>query len=225
MKTKLPAQRHAALEIRIPLSGISLSRAVLDLMDFYHITFSMQFPSINMPVLLFKYLRDLGLPSRTSTHWSRACCLLTLVEVYPAVRQLARMLEIDFTYPILEGRLSGVTKYPEIQLICLVVLATKLSQPFDDTPRLPESESDPTVLRLDWERWKSIMIEDAGVLKKGEEIHITEGSVFKMDAKELDEYMDWYQAMWMDDRDTKSSCHASSAFRYMLTDDQFLRIP
>jgi RNA polymerase I-specific transcription initiation factor RRN7 len=115
-------------------------------------------------------------------------------------------LEVDFTYPILHKGSYGRLAYPEIQLMCIIVVATKLSQPFDVIVRHPESESDPTTLKIDWLKWREIMTEkESDELKRGEEIKITDASVISMSERKMDDYLDWYQRTWTDDRDSKST--------------------
>jgi len=41
-------------------------------------------------------------------------------------------------------------------------------------------------------------------LKRGDEIKLTDVDVFDMSAKKMDDYLDWYQRTWIDDRDAKS---------------------
>lgn len=131
--------------------------------------------------------------------------LLTLkVDIYAAARKLGKILEIDFSFPNTLAR-HRVNAYPEIQIVSLVVIAAKLCQPFDDIIRFPESFSDPSLLRINWDAWIEIMTEKpvAGI-KRGQEIAVTDNDVFKMKEKELDDYLDWYQRTWIDDRDSKS---------------------
>jgi len=87
----------------------------------------------------------------------------------------------------------------------LIVVATKLSQPFDNVIRYPESESDPSIVQINWSQWAQAMAEPASDgLRKGEEIHVTDADVFGMTEKQMDNYLDAYQRTWIDDRDPKS---------------------
>lgn len=89
--------------------------------------------------------------------------------------------------------------------MCLVVVATKLSHPFDDIVRIPESEVDPTTVKIDWKRWAEIMVEPPSVgLRRGDEWKVKDTDVFDMSKKQLDDYLDWHQRTWYDDRDPKS---------------------
>lgn len=127
------------------------------------------------------------------------------VEIYPAVCRLADILKVDFSYPILYKRNYGVLAYPEIQLMCLIVVATKLSHPFDDIVRHPESDSDLSTVKINWSRWRDIMTEkQVPGLPRGEEIRVTDMDVLNMDKEAMDDYMDWYQRTFLDDRPSKS---------------------
>lgn len=64
MRSKLPGYFYSALEIRAPLNGAKLGGTVLELVEFYNLHFEMVFPRLNYPLLLFKHVRDLGLPRK-----------------------------------------------------------------------------------------------------------------------------------------------------------------
>jgi RNA polymerase I-specific transcription initiation factor RRN7 len=66
MRTRLPPYYYAALEIRAQLRGSSLYRTVLQLVEFFNVQFEMVFPPLNAPLLIFKHIRDLGLPRKPS---------------------------------------------------------------------------------------------------------------------------------------------------------------
>jgi RNA polymerase I-specific transcription initiation factor RRN7 len=89
----------------------------------------------------------------------------------------------------------------------LIIIATKLSQPFDNFSRYPESESDPSTVQIDWTKWTQIMSEPpSDGLRRGEEIHVTDADVFSMSEKAMDDYLEWHQRTWIDDRNPKSKC-------------------
>lgn len=210
MRKRLPGPFHSALQIKSQSSLKNLHGAVLDMVESYNFHFEMVFPPLNSPLLIYKHVRDLALPSKS---WSniqgnaKAEADKCVVEIYPAVRRLAIILDIDFTYPILHKKAYRRLAYPEIQLMCLIVVAAKLSHPFDDVVRVPEDESDPTIVKIDWAKWAEIMTEYPSVgLKRGDEWNVKDTEVFEMSEKKLDDYLDWYQRTWYDDRDPKSKC-------------------
>lgn len=129
--------------------------------------------------------------------------LILVVDIYAAVQRMAKILGIDFSFPNTLGRHS-VMAYPENQIISLVVIATKLSQPFDEVVRTPENFTDPNALQIDWNNWMGVMSEPPMEgIRRGDEIKISDEDVLKMDEKKLDDYLDWYQRAWIDDRDAK----------------------
>lgn len=65
MRTKLPAHFHSALEIHAPLMGSAIYFAVMELVEFYNLHFEMVFPALNLPLLLFKHMGNLRLPSKS----------------------------------------------------------------------------------------------------------------------------------------------------------------
>ncbi|PQE33260.1 hypothetical protein CJF32_00003798 [Rutstroemia sp. NJR-2017a WRK4] len=188
MKARLPAHYHSALEIHSPLNAYRVHQSVLEMITFYNVSFEMVFPPLNHRLLLYKFTRDLGLP----------------VDIYVGVKCLAELLGYDFSYPIHNRRLYGTTGYPEFQLMSLVVIATKLSQPFDDVVRLPENDLDPSATKIDWIKWRNIMTEHTDEkLRRGDELCVTDSDVLNMTGKQMDEWMNWYHRTWIDDRDQK----------------------
>ncbi|APA05763.1 hypothetical protein sscle_01g005330 [Sclerotinia sclerotiorum 1980 UF-70] len=182
MRTRLPGRYFRALEIHGILNGHRLHQTVFDMISFYNFNFEMVFPPINNKLLLHKHIRDLGLP----------------VDIYTAVNHLTEILKYDFSYPIHNKRVYGTSGFPEYQLISLVVIATKLSQPFDDIVRHPDSDLDPTAARINWKKWQNIMAENPSQgLKRGDEIKITDGDVFKMTGAQMDDWMNWYHTTWI----------------------------
>lgn len=90
-------------------------------------------------------------------------------------------------------------------MMSLIIIAVKLSHPFDDIDRIPETDADPTILKIDWPKWIRTMEErPSRGLKRGEEVKVIDADVWTMNAKKIDDYLDWYQRTWVDDRDPKS---------------------
>lgn len=97
---------------------------------------------------------------------------------------------------------------PEILLIALVVVSTKLLYPLDGVERAPRSREDPRSMKVDWTRWQEIMQKDTNEssanLLNGEEYKVTSDDVLTMDGAKLDDFMDWFEKMWIDDHNPKS---------------------
>ncbi|RKF72165.1 RNA polymerase I-specific transcription initiation factor rrn7 [Golovinomyces cichoracearum] len=188
MRSKLPAQFHSALELKVPLNGPALYGKIQELIFFFHNHYHMSFPPLNLPLLAYKYILNLGLP----------------IEVYPAIERLKDVLSLEFKFQAPSSSTNGHRiSYPEIQLIGLIVIATKLSQPHDDITREPESELHPTLIKIDWEKWVNTMANRR--LDREAEISLKETDIWTMNDRRLDLYLDWFQQNMLDDRDSKVS--------------------
>lgn len=64
MRKRLPGHFHVALQIKSQSSLKNLHGAILDMVEFYHFHFEMVFPPLNSPLLIFKHLKELGLPRK-----------------------------------------------------------------------------------------------------------------------------------------------------------------
>ncbi|KAL4935346.1 hypothetical protein BDV06DRAFT_207207 [Aspergillus oleicola] len=188
MKDRLPPEYIALLETTRLLKAEDLHNAVFDLLLYYQRQFKVQFPPLNTPVLLYRLIRRLALP----------------VDIYPLTKRLQTLVGFSFEYPAkISGRRKPLDK-PELQLVTLVVIATKLLFPFDDVERHPMSAQEPTVQAINWEAWANIQKQfenrdaSAGRIGKGKEILVKEGDVLNMAPDQLDEYMDWYESSWLE---------------------------
>jgi hypothetical protein len=65
MRRHLPAHFYSALEIHSPLKGPAIHAAVIELVEFYHVQLEMVFPALNYPLLIYKHMRDMALPSNS----------------------------------------------------------------------------------------------------------------------------------------------------------------
>lgn len=126
------------------------------------------------------------------------------VELYPAVKRLRDLLGFTFEFPT---KVIGKRKplhLPEVQLVTLILISTKLLFPFDDIERYPVSAKDPTTQVIDWKTWAQAQRQfdnretSAGRIGRGNEITINEQDVFSLTPAQLDEYMDWYEKSWLD---------------------------
>ncbi|KAL8753431.1 MAG: hypothetical protein Q9199_005050 [Rusavskia elegans] len=148
----------------------------------------MAFPVLNHPLVLFKHVRILALP----------------LDVFPAVRRIAKLLDIDFAFPKARPR-QRMSSMPEVALVALVVIAVKLYYPFDAIDRHPSSATDPGVLVLDWDQWCKAQKEydsretAGGQLGRGNEIRVEEKDIFNLSNDQMDEYLDWFEKTWVDE--------------------------
>ncbi|KAL1957447.1 hypothetical protein VTO42DRAFT_6015 [Malbranchea cinnamomea] len=188
MKARLPSIYHVALETKVLPTGDQFHRAVSDLVMLYNQDFGVSFPPINSSLLLFSYIKQLALP----------------LEVFPAVRHLQSLIGYTFSFSdSIVGRFHRIY-LPEVQLISLVVIVTKLLYPLDDVKRYPYSWKDPAAQAMNWDTWVRTQteFEEKGRrgerLRKGEAISVSESDAFRMAPQQLDDYMDWYEKMWID---------------------------
>lgn len=215
MRARLPAEYHAALESRSVLKAGDLYEAVLNMVTSFKERHDLVFPPLNAPLIMFKHVRDLCLPCKFSEPPTYNTFSYETVDIYAAARRLGKILHYDYSFPDKLGR-HGITAYPEVQIVSLTVIATKLCHPFDDILRVPESLTDSSALKIDWARWRDIMREKpVNGFRKGEQVEVTDADVFQMSEKKLDEYLDWYQRTWIDDRDPKGE-PVNFAFENML---------
>ncbi|KAH0538054.1 hypothetical protein FGG08_005316 [Glutinoglossum americanum] len=198
MRSRLPAQGFGALDTRSVLKPDQLQRAVRELVLYYHREFGILFPAINSPLLSFKYIRDLALP----------------LDIYLATKELANILGYSFAYQ-LSGVRHRITELPELRLMSLIVVALKLVQSFDGRERSPKTDNEAASLVVDWGVWRKSIEEPIfapGCLPKGGEINMAECDVFNLSKSQLDQYMDWYEKMWVDDAEPKMPEHLLRLF-------------
>lgn len=127
-----------------------------------------------------------------------------VVAIYPAVRRIASLLTIDFSFPT-PGCRQRASSLPELTLISLLVIAVKLYYPFHSLPYHARSMTDPAVLTVDWVQWieahkaHEARLTSGESITRGSEIKVTEYDVMRMSGKQLDQYMDWYERTWVED--------------------------
>lgn len=126
------------------------------------------------------------------------------VDIYPAVQRLNKLVGFTFAFPTAIAGKRRPLHLPEVQIMTLVIISTKLLFPFDDIKRYPESAREPATQAIDWQIWAQVQRHfhqretSSGRIGKGNEILINEKDVFNMTPSQLDEYMDWYENSWLD---------------------------
>ncbi|CAG7975806.1 unnamed protein product [Penicillium salamii] len=190
MREKLPPELTGILESnKLPEVG-HLHNAVQALSLFYQRRFEVVLPPLNWPVLLFRHIKRLALP----------------IEVYDAVKNLKNLLNVTFEYPKPKATIEQKKShhYPDVELVVLIVIATKLLFPFDDVKRYPTTNMEPATQIMDWSQWAlaqtafdsdSYFKENIG---KDAAVRITDSDVLNMSTDQLDHYMDWYADSWLD---------------------------
>ena len=132
--------------------------------------------------------------------------LSILVDVFTAVRHMSSMLDIDFCYPR-HGSRQQRSYLPEIRLAALLIIAVKMYYPFDLLDRHPRSQLDIAVLNVDWDKWCELQKQhdmrliSKGQIGRGNEMLVNEQDIMNMSGEQLDEYLDWYEKMWISEDD------------------------
>lgn len=195
LKERLPGQFQTLLEPQAVLQASSLQHRILDLGTLLSTEFGMVLPAINHPLLLYRWMQELALP----------------IEVYAATQRLSRLLGIDFTLK-LGRKTSAVLRHPEVHLMALLIVSTRLFFPFDDIDRHPTSANDLSALQMDWHEWvathnsaqhdqsgggdsdnNNIKTNTMSRMTFPEASKISEPDCLAMGDEELDRYLDWYQ--------------------------------
>lgn len=118
---------------------------------------------------------------------------------------MAELVDIDFTFPQSKIR-QRLSFSPEMALIALLVIAVKIYHPFDAIDRHPRSLNDPGTLATDWDRWCKLQKDydsrdtARGKLGRGNEIKITESDSFNLSGDQVDEYLDWFEKTFVDEK-------------------------
>ncbi|KAJ2991255.1 hypothetical protein NUW58_g2576 [Xylaria curta] len=105
---------------------------------------------------------------------------------------------------------------PEVLLASLVIISTKLLYSLDGVERPPVNHQDPRRTKVDWEEWQRIVAEKPATeltnLPRGEEYKVTADDVLSMDKTKLDDYMDWFEKMWLFDGEPKTTERVRNLF-------------
>ena len=197
IKDHLASEYHRVLDTTYLLKPADLQQAVYRMGVMYSTTLGIAIPPINHLLLLQQYIEALALP----------------LPVYAAAKRLDEITEFTFSYPTSPKMRRNALSYPEAQVMSLVVMATKLVFPFDSDKvrRYPYSLSDPAALRFDWNVWlearskfdEEVKTMQVSKLEPGKEMEISDLDILQMSNDQLDEYMDWYQGMWLNTQRTE----------------------
>lgn len=211
MISHLPSEYQLALDTITVPQRHELQKATFRFIQAFVADFGMEVPALNWKILLYEWIVELGLP----------------LDVYSTVKCLAGLLDYNFAYQLAVKPLSNLepeaekrrprrtpVAMPELQLISLVIVATKLlfPLPISDpslidrttrTPTLQTSSSKPlshppnplTDLSLDWQAWLALHKSNSTNEPTGPQKHIetSDKDVANMSPEEMDEYITWYQ--------------------------------
>ncbi|KAJ5246058.1 hypothetical protein N7468_001041 [Penicillium chermesinum] len=202
----------AAILMRLPrLPDVeTLHRGFEDLVLYYRRRFELAVPRLNYPIITYRYIKRLAIPSMYLSYWDPISHLLFIeanlrkVDVYEVTKTLRGLLGFNFEYAANFDRKRPVLRQPEVQIMVLVIISTKLLFPFDDILRNPATPKEPSAQAMDWERWAHAQRQfdfhphADGNIGKEMMIKVSDTDVLNMTANQLDEYMDWYEQSWRD---------------------------
>lgn len=90
-----------------------------------------------------------------------------------------------------------------MQVITLIIIATKLLFPFDELKRNPATPREPATQTVNWNEWIQAQRkfnnheQSGGQIGKEQLMRITDEDVLGMNNSEMDQYMDWYEKDWL----------------------------
>jgi RNA polymerase I-specific transcription initiation factor RRN7 len=146
--------------------------------------FGMALPPLNVSLILYRWIRALFLP----------------LEIFAASQRLIKLLDLDLsTFIASKGNKNVALRYQEVQLMALIIVATKILFPFDKIERRPYQPTDLSSLFLDWDAWSKLQAREANDPGTAKPLPFHEG--FDFDESDclsaadqrLDAYLDWYQ--------------------------------
>ncbi|KAH7128683.1 hypothetical protein B0J11DRAFT_505151 [Dendryphion nanum] len=184
MVERLPGPYHAHLS---PNSIFKLQRFYSTLSSLgviFQKEYALEWPRLNHPPLLFRYIKELALP----------------LEIYTATVSLIKYLDYSLELPKRDQGRLGVRHFPEAQLVACFVVCVKLLYPFDRIDRYPSTDDEPAATKIRWSDWYE-HLSTAKLRREGDPMSFTthdlmnvkEKDIFSMSDNQLDQYMDWYQ--------------------------------
>ncbi|KAI5302042.1 Pol I core factor CF, partial [Ascosphaera pollenicola] len=214
MRDRLPATYLGALDTRTIPSGDTLHRAISNLALLYSREFNITFPKLNTSPIQLSYMRSLYLP----------------LEIYPAMTSLQKLVQFKLAYlDQHDGKAGGKVfhriQLPELQLMALLVVTVKLFYPFQEDVASAGKRTgnggeclrvraydEPASLVFDWGKWLAVHKEDeekrasdATKLENDEALCTRETDAFELSEEQMDDYMDWYERMFILTNDTSTN--------------------
>ncbi|KAI1734362.1 hypothetical protein F4680DRAFT_438543 [Xylaria scruposa] len=184
VRDRLPPEYHQVLQVRDHLPAGRLHTTIQQLVISFKVNFDMTMPPLNYVPIIIRFITDLVLP----------------IQIYTTIKCIIEILKTQFSYSSGGKRIRTIDN-PEILLASLVVVSTKLLFSLDNVERPPLSKQDLRQTKVDWKEWQRIITEKPAPtrahLTRGEEYKVTADEVLSMDKTKLDDYMDWFEKMWL----------------------------
>ncbi|KND90305.1 RNA polymerase I-specific transcription initiation factor rrn7 [Tolypocladium ophioglossoides CBS 100239] len=177
MQDRLPSAYVKAfkLPLRSSLQGGIFYRTVMDLVLSYHLNYGIVFPEMSSVSLLVQYAKLLALP----------------IESIVATKRLSASLGYRFQFPANNSKILPLD-HPEIRLVALLILATKLCFPFKGNQPSTDGLGTAYIPHFDWETWKQGLVqhpEEEELSNKAAQFEaVTPNQVVQMNDEELDAY-------------------------------------
>ncbi|KAL7933808.1 hypothetical protein V8C35DRAFT_303959 [Trichoderma chlorosporum] len=179
MRDRMPAAYIQVLKLpfRSSIEGDELHRVVMDLVLSYDFNYSLAFPEINHVPELVQFAKELALP----------------IDSIIVARKLASILGYQFHFPT-EKLSNPRLDFPEIRLMALLIVATKLCFPLSEDVSISglQNANSLQMPTLDWERWRqgrrSLPTQRETNSTKFDFDKVTPSQVVSMDDDELDAY-------------------------------------
>ncbi|KAJ5636646.1 uncharacterized protein N7484_009959 [Penicillium longicatenatum] len=190
IKKQLPPEFTEILTVNKIPKVEALHRTIRDIALRYQRKFGMELPPINSPIIFHRHIKRLAVP----------------IDVYEMTKVIQRLLGFTFEYPeyLNDDKRIESLQLPEIQMVVLIVIATKLLFPFDNIPRNPVTAMEPTAQGIDWQEWVRAQQQyesqkhSEGRIGVEKAIQVSASDVSRMEPHQLDQYMDWYEKDWLD---------------------------
>ncbi|EUC41151.1 hypothetical protein COCMIDRAFT_106921 [Bipolaris oryzae ATCC 44560] len=189
MRDRLLPVYRAVLDPSAPFTYTRFYRLLTDLQISYGADHGIIWPPLNVPLLLFRYLKELALP----------------LELYGATKRLAELLSYDFAPHYENKKRMGIRYIAEAQLASCFIVCTKLLCPFTSDQLYRKFSVGKTVAMMNWDMWYKEMSDvdnkdtDAGRFTTEEMVKLRNEDVFSMGSEDMDRYLDFYADTFLDD--------------------------
>ncbi len=185
LKERLPPQYQHLLEPQELIKPEMFHECILETLSFFSNDFGMAVPSINIPLVVYRWMRDLALP----------------IEVFAGTQRLASLLELEIEFDLAKTSTRTLLRYPEVQLMALMVVVPKLLFPMDARAFKTQAAIDLSAVQFDWRAWAALhegRKEDADAQEKltyAQAFDFTESDCLASSEEQLDAYLDWCEDM------------------------------
>ncbi len=181
MRARLPTSYRVLLYQGSLVEARTLHKAALKTINFFTLEYGMAIPSINVPLVLFSWLKTLRLP----------------IQAFAGTQRLAASLNIDVKFDTAKARTYKISQFPEVQLMALLLVAVKLLFPLHGKPLKTAAETDLSAVSMDWDAWAKLEGHLAHDDDQKRKLLYTDAMTFgRADLAvasdgQIDDYLDW----------------------------------